>query len=254
MICSDESKELWQFVRREMRQRDAVHEAMDIASKQYADPEMAVLLSEIEESMNATFEVLLPMQVALFALCHGEVGGQKSTRRAPNADQALSLLLQFKSQNGSSVEIFEHRRSLSQRNGRRTKESTSGAIHAVVRHCQSGDAKWLLLFEIMLREGACTASLERVKGRGGYSGATNTQTVLDQVIQKKNTTLCDLMFEHAVDINSSVHVQCEDEWVGDYDAYVRFVITAAGTDMICVTDQPRRGRPFTQRSSRRTAI
>ena len=192
--------------------------------------------SDSDDSDDEPFDVMLPAQVALFALCHGQI---KRERRAPDADQALSLLLHLKSQKHCSANIFGHRRSLSSsratgrskkgRRRRRTKRSsTSGAIHAVTRHCHSGDAKWLLLFEIMLREGAPTALLEHESHDNGHSGGSKTHSVLDQVIKTRNETLCDLIFEHAVDIDSSdksaIFAKSRNGWTGDWDGYVCFLI------------------------------
>ena len=181
-------------------------------------------ITEIQNRIGDNFEEWLPIKVALFGLCHSAIGTHCSWQHhyaindkvtdvfklTSGVDAALSLLLHCKSLHVLSAQIFQHRRQIVRAKG----SSASAAIHAVVRGCESGHAKWLLLFEIMLREGALTALSEETISQKVHSPPRGmeqrdelTQTIvkrslLDQVIETNNIALRNVI-KYAVDINDS---------------------------------------------------
>lgn len=73
-------------------------------------------------------------------------------------------------------------------------------------------AQWLRVFEIMVREGAPMSALRRncakEVDRWTETTITDEQSVIDRVITSDNAALCDLAFEHAVDIEAALNTPC----------------------------------------------
>lgn len=97
IICGEESKQVWQFVRREMLPREAVHEAMDAAFKEFIDPEKAAMpgVQAEREAMESVFDAYVHSHYRIMRSYEFQNLRSKSTLNVRLSKQQMEIIFRL---------------------------------------------------------------------------------------------------------------------------------------------------------------